>query len=104
MNNEKFGVYKEVEVYKKISGYNRYHYECLTDSTLLEVFDNKEDAIQYVDSYTLNVDKYSDRIYADTLSIFEVDECNSIISDNLYVHTYSCEELESMLDITLVVY
>ena len=104
MNNEKFGVYKEVEVYKKISGYNRYHYECLTDSTLLEVFDNKEDAIQYVDSYTLNVDKYSDRIYADTLSIFEVDECNSIISDNLYVHTYSYEELESMLDITLVVY
>lgn len=104
MNNNKYGVYKEVEVYKKISGYNRYHYECLTDDTLLEVFDNKEDAIQYVDSYTLNVDNYSDRIYADTLCIFEVDEGNSIISDNLYNKAYSYEELESILDIKLVIY
>lgn len=102
--DNKFGVYKETESYKKVNGYNRYHYECILDDTLLEVFDNLDSAIQYVDSYTLNVDKYSDSIYADTLSVFEVDDDNSIISDNLYNKAYTYEELESMLDIKIVVY
>lgn len=110
--NNKYGVYKETESYRKVNGYNRYHYECLTDSTLLEVFDNLDDAIKYVDNHTLNVDKYSDSMYADSLSVFEISNDNDkydhytyeIVSDSLYNKTYAYEELESMLDIKIVVY
>lgn len=112
MNNNKYGVYKETESYRKVNGYNRYHYECLTDSTLLEVFDNLDDAIKYVDNHTLNVDKYSDSsLYADSLSVYEIENDNNynyndyeIISDSLYNKAYAYEELESMLDIKIVVY
>lgn len=112
MNNKKFGVYKEVEVYKKISGYNRYHYECLTDSTLIKVFDNKEDAIKYCNDYKLSCELSSGAMYADCIGVYEVNNDNDkydhysyeIVSDNLYNKAYSYEELESILDIKLVIY
>lgn len=100
----KFGVFKEIETYKKINGYNRYHYEYLIDSTLLKIFNSKRDAIDYCNSYNLSCEILSDAMYANILSVFKINEDNEIISDILYIKAYSYEELENILNIKIIIY
>lgn len=103
MNKKRYGVYKDIEYYLRIKT-NKYHYEYIISSNLINTFDNLDTAIKYANDYKLDIDKYENSIYVDTISIFEVGEDDEIISDNLYVNAPSYEELESMLDIKIVVY
>lgn len=99
----KYGVYKDIEYYIRVNK-NRYHYEHICSSYLINTFDNLDDAIKYIDNNNLNIDKYANSLYADSFSIFELNEKDEIISDNIYYKAYSYEDLQSDLDIKIINY
>ena len=99
----RYGVYKDVEYYIRINS-NRYHYEYITNSTLINTFDDLDTAIEYANSITLDIDRYVNSIYIDSISIFKIDDNNNIISDNLYNYAYNYNELEKMLSIRIISY
>ena len=99
----KYGVYKDIEYYIRINS-NRYHYEHIANSALINTFDNLDTAIEYANNIKLDIDKYVNSIYIDSISIFKIDDDNNIISDNLYTYCYSTEKIENKLDIKIVNY
>ena len=99
----KYGVYKDIEYYIRINT-NRYHYEHIASSTLISTVDNLDTAIEYANNIKLDIDRYVNSIYIDSISIFKIDDDNNIISDNLYNYTYNYNELEKMLDIRIISY
>lgn len=101
---KKFGVFKETEFYKKLDGLNRYHYEYITDSILLEVFDSKDDAINYCENIKLTYETTTSGLYADSFSVFELNDDDDIISDDIYCKTYHYDDLEKDLDIKIIMY
>lgn len=72
-----------------IDGYNRYHYECLTDSSLIKIFTNKEDAIKYCDTCELSCALTNRTMYADTFSVFQLNENDEVINNPLYIKAYN---------------
>ena len=99
----KYGVYKDIEYYIRVNN-NRYHYEYIINSNLINTFNNLDTAIKYANSIKLDIDKYVNSIYIDNINIFKIDDDNNIISDNLYNHAYCYDELEKMLDIRIISY
>lgn len=97
----KYVVYIQQELYNEIS-YKKYHYECLTDSESPIYFNTFEEAKKYVDNYKLKIEKVSNALYVDYLTISKYnEETQEEDEEVLYNKALSYKEIETQEDIKL---
>lgn len=98
----KYRVYVCNEYYKHIND-NRYHYECCTETGEMFEFDTLTQAIEYVNSYTLKLEKTTGSIYVNYLYIREYNEDIDMIDcETLYDKAIAYEDIEKAFDVKLV--
>lgn len=91
---KKYVVTIEQEYFVKGGAGYPYKYQHLTDKYDNVYFDTLKEAKNYINEYKLTYDLSQSSLYVDTLSVFEVDEDNEIVSENLYSLTYDIDTIK----------
>ncbi len=97
----KYRVYLCNEYYKHVDD-NKYRYECCGDTLETKDFNTLTQAIAYVDSYNLELEKTSSSIYANYLYVREYNEDIDMIDcETLYDKGVVYDDIEKQLNVKI---